>query len=74
MTEQAKQPERGPEDGQVTITRAHDDPSKILIAVVHSGIEREIRMTEHNAWRVFGMLAFMLGIKLPVKLLKAIKL
>lgn len=36
--------------------------------------DQSIRASGFNAWRLFAALAFMLGIKLPTKLAKGIKL
>ena len=38
------------------------------------GREHDIVCSPYNAWRVFGLLALMLGIPLPTKVGKAIKL
>lgn len=68
-----EQAPRRPEDGSVSILRAHDQ-ELLLVKVTHDGQEQTIVMSEYNAARVFGMLALMLGIELPTKLGMAIHL
>jgi len=66
-----KQPPRGPQDGPVNVTRIDDG---MALTVSHNGETRTIYMTEYNAWRVFGMLSFMLEVKLPPNVAKHIKM
>lgn len=69
-----KQPERLPLEGAVSVTREGLDRENIRITVQH-GLDRQtMLMGGYNAWRVFGMLGMMLGIGLPVKILKRIKM
>jgi hypothetical protein len=65
-------PPRLPEDGAVTVEQAGDD--RILVSVETAGVSTMLTMSPYNAWRVFGMLAVVLGISLPTRLRKAIKL
>lgn len=67
----AQQPEREPDDGAVNIGRRG---GKLVVSVETGGLTHELVMSDFNAWRVFGMLSLMLGIELPAKLRKAIKL
>jgi len=66
-----QQPPRSAKDGTIGITRV---PDGFVIVCVHDGVEQTIRVGEYNAWRIFASLSFMLGIKLPTKLVKMIKL
>lgn len=70
-----KMPERKPTDGAVSVERifGNDPVADLALAVVTDGTEQRITMSEHNAWRAFGMLAVMLGIPLPKDIGKAIK-
>jgi hypothetical protein len=67
-----KQPKRAPSDGAIAVRRLPD--GRIVISVVTNGIEGGVFMGEFNAWRVFGALALILGIKLSKKLGKSIYL
>lgn len=60
-------PERQPGDGAVSLRR-----DKNMI-VIECG-SRVLIVGEYNAWRIFGMLAVLLGIPLSKKVGKAIKL
>lgn len=64
-------PPRHSGDGPVDVRR---NGETIVVTVTSDGITKDVDMREHNAWRVFGLLGFMLGIKLPDDLAKAIKL
>lgn len=66
-----KQPERKPWDGPVAVNRVGD---YIDISATESGTQSTLRTSEYNAWRLFGMLAVILGIELPKNIVKAIKL
>ena len=68
----ATQPARLPEDGEASVHRVN--PDHICIAADLNGETQRVYVSNYNAWRLFGMLAFMLGIKLPAKLLREIKL
>jgi hypothetical protein len=72
MGEDGKQPLRGPGDGPVDVCRAPKD--HIAISVTTNGEQQGIVMSEYNAWRVFGLLALLLGVRLSDKVSKAIKL
>lgn len=60
-----KQPERSASDGPVSVTRPA--ANKIAICATTDGQGGELVMSEYNAWRVFAMLAVILGIPLPAK-------
>jgi len=66
-----KMPERDADDGAVEVRR--EPGGKIAIVIEHVNVSEALRMSPHNAWRVFGMLAVMLGIPLPAKIAKAIR-
>jgi hypothetical protein len=66
-----QQPPREPCDGQVSVNRHKDE---LCISVTHNGQDQGLVMSEYNAWRVFGMLAMLLGVSLPKKIAKAIKM
>jgi len=68
--EDLKQPERLPEDGTVRIERTGNGG----LMICEDGTHTAVILSEFNAWRVFGMLSLMLGIPLPAKVSKAIKL
>lgn len=67
-----KMPPREEGDGSVRISRTH--PSGIAVDVITHETKETIHMSEYNACRVFGLLAFTLGISLPPELGRAIKL
>lgn len=67
-----KQPDRGPEDGPIGITRLDDET--LAIDCTTNGVLRRTIASEYNAWRLFGTLAVFLGIQLPKKLEKSIDL
>jgi hypothetical protein len=77
-----KMPERKPGDGRVRVERLREMPAEshpelwpdIVISVVTNDVEERIVMSEHNAWRVFGMLSLVLGIPQSKAAGKAIKL
>jgi len=64
-------PLRSERDGEVKVERPDDD--SLLIYVVDSGQAQSLTVSPYNAWRIFGMLAFLLGIQLPRELAKLIK-
>jgi hypothetical protein len=66
-----KMPPRVSGDGAISVRRP--EPGRLLISVIDDGNECNVDVSDHNAWRLFGMLAFMLGIKLPDSIAKAIK-
>lgn len=71
-----KQPPRGPDDGPIEVRR---DPHRegwwqVSVSTPDGKQTETLRLSGFNAWRVFGLLAFMLGIPLPAKLQKEIKL
>ena len=66
-----EQPERDERDGQLGIQRQDD---RLWVSVTQDGEEWTMPLSEFNAWRLFGMLATMLGIPLPARLAKRIKL
>ena len=65
------QPERKPWDGPVEVLRVGD---YISVSATDQATKSTIMMSEYNAWRVFGMLAVILGVPLPKYIAKAIKL
>lgn len=67
MTEPLQMPERTADDGPLSIRR-----EGTLIFIEHEG--EAIAFGEYNAWRLFGMLALMLGIPVGARILRAIKL
>lgn len=66
------QPPRAPSDGPVSVRTPTDDV--VEIEATTDGKAQAISMSTYNAWRVFGMLALMLGIPLPPATGKAIRL
>ena len=68
----AEQPERSDRDGEVSVRRLPN--GDITVSVVTDNERAFLVLTDYNGWRIFGLLAFMLGIDLPVKLAKKIKL
>ena len=77
MAEESKEklmmPERQPTDGPVRVARLLDG-RLMEISVETDGVTGTLALSEHNAWRVFGMLALMLEIPLPPRIGEAIKL
>jgi hypothetical protein len=69
-----KMPERKPSDGKVSVERCSVPGGYIVVNVVTDGDNYELVMSEHNAWRVFGMLSLILGIPQTKAVGKAIKL
>lgn len=67
------QPERTPKCGAMSVQRGFSDDEVITITCTHDGQETHVVMSEFNAWRVFGTLALILGIKLSSKIAKGIK-
>lgn len=66
-----KQPERELSDGPVAVNRI--DQFIVLSAEQDKKYEG-MKVSEYNAWRLFGMLAVVLGVELPKNIAKAIKL
>lgn len=69
-----KQAERLPTDGSVGVEL---DEDYLIICVDHPGVGTGracVRVSFFNAARIFGLLALFLGIRLPAKLSKAIRL
>lgn len=67
-----KQPPRSESDGPVGIRVLAG--TRLCITATQDGRETELVVSAHNAWRVFGLLTFVLGVKLPAKLMKEILL
>lgn len=67
-----QQPERRAEDGPVKFA-VHGEHT-YSISVTHNGKEQDLIVGAHNAWRLFGMMAMILGIALPAAIAKRIKL
>jgi hypothetical protein len=62
-------PERLPGDGPIAVERSERG---IRIRVTNGDATTLVEMSEHNAWRVFGSLALVLGLPLPASVGKAI--
>lgn len=71
MDDRLEQPPRQPGDGPINIAVPRE--GYVTITVTTDGQEEAITMGEHNAWRVFGSLALLLGIPLSAKVGEAIK-
>ena len=62
---------RQPTDGAISVFRLPGD--KVSIGVVDDGREFAIPMSEHNAARVLGALALLLGVRLNAQDAKGIR-
>lgn len=71
LTQQRQQPARGPEDGPVVVRWIGD---LLEIEATGAGGTESVIMSQYNAFRIFGMMAMALGIKLPASVAKGIKL
>ena len=67
-----KQAPRLPTDGQVAVT--HLDADHLILSATTDGEDQVLRVSRHNAARLFGLLAVFLEIPLSPKVGKAIKL
>jgi len=70
-------PERGPKDGPVEVRRLSDDRISISSVTNLEGDMKDhhwMELSEYNAWRIFAMLALILGVQLPAKIGKEIKM
>lgn len=67
-----EQGQRSEGDGKVEVKSPEDD--RFVIVCEQDGVETHVVMSRFNAWRAFGMLALMLGIKLSANLGKKIVL
>ncbi len=66
-------PERETDDGEAAVRwGAHQ--RCLVISVTTAGVPQMITLSPYNAWRIFGMMALLLGLPLSAKLGKAIKL
>lgn len=65
------QPERKSYDGPVSVQRVGD---YIDVQATDTDTMSNLHMSEYNAWRVFAMLAIVLGIELPKSVGKLIKM
>lgn len=72
--DQPTQPERTDDDGPISVDRWIHDDEMLVIKIRTKGEDQHMVVGMYNAWRLFGLLAVMLGITLPKKLMKAIKL
>lgn len=70
-TEKLTMPTREPKDGAVEVRR---EDGGIRLRAEFDGCSHSMWCSEHNAWRLFAMLALILEIPLPAKVGKAIKL
>ncbi len=66
------QPPRGPTDGAIS-SHLHEDRG-VLLQCVQDGKHQHLYASTYNAWRLFGALALVLGIELPARLGKAIRM
>jgi len=71
MPKRLKMPERNEGDGEIKVFKSSD--GKLVLLCVQDGEETSVRMSAHNAWRAFGLLALMLEIPLPDNVGNAIK-
>ena len=66
------QPKRAGSDGPVEIIRNRDGALEMRVETY--GATQVIECSDHNAWRLFALLSLMLGIDLPKRVTKGIKL
>lgn len=66
------QPARSPSDGPINVDNTSS--SRLRISVETDGVMGTIEIGYFNAWRLFAILALMLGVPLPKKLAKEIVL
>lgn len=71
-----KMPKKTASDGPVFMNRINhpDQPKLIKITVTQAQEQSTIIMSEHNAWRVFALLALTLQIPLPKEIAEKIEL
>jgi len=60
-------------DGPVQVRRVESGDT-IILSVTHLNQMQHIELSEHNASRLICMLAFMIGLPIASKVLKAVKL
>lgn len=65
-------PPRQPGDGHMGVERVDDDHLRIY--AVTEGQDQAIKVSDFNAWRLFGALSLMLGLPLPKNVSKSIKM
>jgi hypothetical protein len=69
-----KMPERTPVDGPVSLYIVDGtNHERLAISVTTDGREQIMIVTEHNAWRVLGLLSFMLKVPLSKAAEKVIR-
>lgn len=51
-----------------------DEDGAVVLSVTTDGQVQTVRLGAFNAWRAFGLLACVLGIPLPARLTRVIKL
>lgn len=71
MGQELVMPPRAPDDGPIGIRK---DRGEYVLLTTQCGVESELRVSPHNAWRLFGSLALMLGIPLPKAIGRLIRL
>lgn len=67
-----KQADRLPDDGAMGVQRL--DNGNLLLSVETAGKEQSMEVSDYNAARLFGSIAFFLGLPLPSKISKEIKM
>lgn len=67
-----EQPPRSEESGEVAVFKLEE--GQVCIRCVEHGAATCVVMSPFNAWRAFALLALLLGIPLPTKFTKKIKL
>lgn len=72
MSQCPEQPPREPIDGEVNVRWLGDN--RFSVTVGHEGQSQFMVMSGYNAWRLFGALSFMLGVKLASKVAKKIQM
>lgn len=68
-----KMPERTTADGNVSVNVIGAEHDRLAVSVTTDGREQVLILTEHNAWRVLGLLSFMLKVPLSKAAEKVIR-
>jgi hypothetical protein len=71
MRNDGKQPARSDDDGEISIKR---ESGYLIVAATQGGVETHLKVSDYNAWRLFGSLTLFLGVRLPASLAKRISL
>lgn len=71
-----KMPRKTADDGPVWMNRVNyaDKAKRIVVTVTQNNETSSVTMSEHNAWRVFALLALTLQIPLPKEVAEKIEL